>query len=294
MILRHLFIALLIVCGFLAHPQTARAAQSYDNCAGFIDALPATITTQGTWCLRHDLSTNIATGNAVTIAENDVTIDCNDFKLGGLAAGNTSQAKGIYAGNLQNATIRQCNIRGFYVGIDLSGAGHLVEGNRLDGNLAAGIRVSGNKNGVRDNAIYETGGFANGTQSKGIETDSGYAMTDIAGNIVDGVFTDADTVAIYGIDTHGASRIVGNRINGLRLKTGGESFGITAGAPYRDGSLVEGNRIMSTSNDGEFGIYGVTDYSHILRPNVACRNNTVAGFGTDMSDCSDDGGNGQH
>jgi hypothetical protein len=33
--------------------STADAAQSYDNCTGFIDALPAVITTQGTWRQRQ-------------------------------------------------------------------------------------------------------------------------------------------------------------------------------------------------------------------------------------------------
>ncbi|HEY0661599.1 MAG TPA: hypothetical protein VGD21_09825, partial [Lysobacter sp.] len=61
-------------------PAPAQAAQSYDNCTGFIDSLPATITTQGTWCLRKDLSTAMSSGNAITIATNNVTIDCNDFK----------------------------------------------------------------------------------------------------------------------------------------------------------------------------------------------------------------------
>src|SRR5690606_24652633 len=89
------FLAALLLLGGLAATQPARAAQSYDACTGFIDSVPATISTQGVWCLRKDLSTNITSGNAITIATNNVTIDCNDFKLGGLAAGNGSNAFGI-------------------------------------------------------------------------------------------------------------------------------------------------------------------------------------------------------
>src|SRR5690606_14995164 len=77
--------AVLILAG-LASVLPARAADDYDACAGFIDSVPATITSQGVWCLRKDLSTAIASGSAITIATNNVTIDCNGFKLGGLAA----------------------------------------------------------------------------------------------------------------------------------------------------------------------------------------------------------------
>ncbi len=153
---------LLVLMGVVfAHPVSA--AQSYDGCAGFIDSLPAVITTQGVWCLRHDLTTNISSGNAITIGTNNVTVDCNDFKLGGLAAGSASVAKGIYANARQNAAVRHCGIRGFYMGIDLeSGAGHLVEDNRLDNNLYIGIDVSADNSTVRRNRVYDTGGFTGG------------------------------------------------------------------------------------------------------------------------------------
>src|SRR5690606_27324125 len=96
--------------------------------------------------------------NAITIDANNVTIDCNSFKIGGLAAGNGSKANGIYTGDRQNATVRNCNIRGFYHGIDLRGAGHLVEDNRLDNNLSTGIFTDGDNNAVIRNRVYDTGG----------------------------------------------------------------------------------------------------------------------------------------
>src|SRR5690606_27849039 len=158
--------------------QPAEAAQSYDNCTGFIDSLPATITRQGTWCLRKDLSTSITSGAAITITANNATIDCNDYKIGGLGAGSASQASGISAVDRQNATIRHCNVRGFYSGIDLlGGAGHLVEDNRLDNNLRYGIHVIGDNGRVRRNAVYDTGGAA------GVSTVTGiYAYADIVDN----------------------------------------------------------------------------------------------------------------
>src|SRR4029079_7326065 len=107
----------------------ALAAQSYDNCTGYITVLPAIISTQGTWCLKQDLATAITSGAAITINTNNVTIDCNNFKLGGLAAGLGTNAYGVFANNRFNATVRHCNVRGFYVGVFLAGAsggGHAV------------------------------------------------------------------------------------------------------------------------------------------------------------------------
>src|SRR5690606_19099973 len=125
-------------------PFPGSAAEGYDNCTGYIDSLPATIATQGTWCLRKNLDTAIAVGKAINIAAYNVTIDCNDFKVGGLAAGGESRAYGIYSHNGQNITIRNCNVRGFGIGIFIDGgSGQLVEDNLLDGNLLAGITVDG-------------------------------------------------------------------------------------------------------------------------------------------------------
>ena len=146
-IFRHLFAAALVLGSLCLLPGNARAAQSYDNCAGFIDSLPATISTQGVWCLRKDLATSMTSGNAINITTNNVTIDCNDFKIGGLGAGNASTTSGIYANNRQNVTVRHCNVRGFHYGIIFNGgAGHLVEDNRLDNSLYRGIYVSGDNN----------------------------------------------------------------------------------------------------------------------------------------------------
>jgi hypothetical protein len=134
---------LVLAFGLLSLSSPSPAAESYDNCTGFIDTLPATINTQGTWCLRKDISTAMASGMAITIAVHNVTIDCNDFKLGGLAAGTATEAVGIYADERNNITVRNCNVRGFMYGLGFIGAfasnggtsgGHVVEDSRFDGN----------------------------------------------------------------------------------------------------------------------------------------------------------------
>jgi parallel beta-helix repeat protein len=280
--IRVLGIALIFLGGLLAVPSQARAAETFHTCAGFIDSLPATISTQGVWCLRHDLSTNIASGAAVTIATNNVTIDCNDFKLGGLAAGDASQAQGIRADGRQNATVRHCNVRGFFYGIDLrgGGAGHLVEDNRLDNNLFIGIYVDGDNNLVQRNRVFETGGAPNNGFSYGIE-----AAANIFDNTVAGVVATATNRNSTGIYATGAGTEVGrNRVRGLEYAGSGEAVGIEVTVPWVN---VDGNRVW-VGGDG----YGIRSIGASL---TICGNNTVVTFppyiATLISGCHDSGGN---
>jgi hypothetical protein len=279
--------ALLSASLFATHP--ARAAESYDNCVGTVSSLPATISTQGVWCLKKDLSTNIASGDAITIATNNVTIDCNDFKLGGLAAGTASQAIGIDAVNRQNASIRHCGIRGFYIGIDLhgGGGGHMVEDNRLDNNLHTGIYVDGDTSVVRRNRIYDTGGSTGSDTSIGID-----ARAVIADNIVSGLFADQSDGVLQGIVSSGSgTRVSGNAVSGFNMTAtqGGdvaEAVGINA---HNLPMTVVGNILFGpasgASNDG---ILGDAYYYNF------CAHNIVYGFSTAMVSCTDEGGNGLH
>lgn len=211
---RRLLAAFVLLAGVAGALVTGNArAEAYHTCAGFIDSVPATISSQGVWCLRKDLGTNITSGEAITIAANNVTIDCNDFKVGGLAAGDATRTYGIYANNRQNATVRNCNVRGFFMGILLNGVGHLVEDNRLDNNLFVGISVSGrdNNNLVQRNRIFDTGGSGNST---GI-----YTNGDVIDNTVAGMFsTDAGVEAIYLFGPGSVAR--NNRVRGLEVSEG--------------------------------------------------------------------------
>ena len=110
---------------------TARAAESYDSCTAFITALPAVIGTQGTWCMNKDLATAMTSGVAISVQANNVTIDCNGFKLGGLAAGPLSTTRGIESEGRANITVRDCNVRGFAVGIYCDGAYSGMVGNAV-------------------------------------------------------------------------------------------------------------------------------------------------------------------
>lgn len=287
--------ALLLLAGVAGAfiPGTARA-ETYHTCAGFIDSVPATITTQGVWCLRKDLSTSITSGNAITIATNNVTVDCNDFKLGGLAAGDGSEAIGIYTYDRQNLTVRNCNVRGFFHGIAVGGpftssggSGHLVEDNRLDNNLAAGIFLRNASNSlVRRNQVYDTGGSLTADQIYGI-----YATeADVIDNTVAGVFAiDTGTTAaktVYGILVPGRGFVIrNNRVRELELPPAlsGDVVGIRAD----NWSSVDGNLVTSVGDHRGTAIRGRGPEGHL----TICSNNVVAGFGQRFDTCKDNGGN---
>jgi len=72
-ILRVVFISIAMLATFAGASSPAAAAESYDACVGFIDSVPAVITTQGIWCLRQDLDTSASSGHMIDIQANNVT-----------------------------------------------------------------------------------------------------------------------------------------------------------------------------------------------------------------------------
>ena len=272
----------------LAAPAS-QAAESFDNCKGYITSLPAVISTQGTWCMDKDLATNVGSGTALSITTNNVILDCNDYKLGGLSAGTGSIATGVGAVDRSNITVRNCNIRGFLVGLALDGivgGGHVVEGNRFDGNTFVGLRVEGSGSMVRCNLVNDTGGStANGvlnayglwitgdvdvidntitgvskSTSSGIV--NGIAAVDadgatIAGNRLHGLLGGAGT-AIAGIQDYSATRVI-YRNNHLAHLTGATATGLLCGSA---GSVALGNAINSFTT----GLSGCTNGGNTLTP----------------------------
>ena len=155
------FIALLVsvLLALTLGPTLARAETV--NCTA-ITTLPLIISTQGIYCFTGHLSTSLTTGAAIDIQTNNVIIDLNGFKLGGLAAGFGTQAIGFQAANRQNVTIKNGTIRGYLKGISLTDSGgsqgHVVEDVRADQNTFVGIEVNGAGNIVRNNQVVTTGG----------------------------------------------------------------------------------------------------------------------------------------
>ncbi|MHC4687903.1 MAG: NosD domain-containing protein [Planctomycetota bacterium] len=177
--------------------------------------------TQGIFCFTGNLATNMASGNAITINVNNVTIDLNGYKLGNLAAGVGTEARGIFADQKRNITIRNGTIRGFIRGIDLNGSdatssGHLIEDVRADGNTRMGIRVVGTGNVIRNNQVVSTGGST--------------------------VSSSAFGIAVFGT----GARVINNDVTDTAASSG-NTHGIFTNPG--DNSIIEGNRVSDTSAD---------------------------------------------
>jgi hypothetical protein len=231
---------------------------------------------------------SLTSGSAISIATNNVTIDCNGFKVGNLGAGPGTQSIGIHAVNRFNATVRRCNVRGFIRGIYLIGTsptgsgGHLVEDNRLDNVTRTALRVDGDGSIVRRNLVRDTGGSTTTPGSAwAINTVGG---VDVIDNTVAGVLPSADGAG-------NASAF------GLRIET-------------NNGGSVAGNRVRGTVRLGSGGAYGIlmsgSDYisardNHVVGPGTAAltcasatsgaQDNTLYGFSSGLAACTDDGGN---
>src|SRR2546430_837169 len=145
----------------LALTLGAVPAQAETTACTPVTAVPTVITAQGIYCFTQHLNTDITTGNAIEIQTNNVILDLNGFKLGGLAAGPSTLATGIHATDRQNITIKNGTVRGFLNGIFLQGSasgGHVVEDIRADQNTQVGMQVVGDGSLIRNNQVVATGG----------------------------------------------------------------------------------------------------------------------------------------
>jgi hypothetical protein len=267
--------AILVLVGNLAAIPVK--AETFHTCGTIIASVPTVITTQGVYCLTHDVNTAITTGSAITINTNNVTLDCNGFKIGGLLAGTSSVTTGVFADTRQNITVRNCGIRGFYEGIDLfSGAGHLVEDNRLDNNLFVGINAQGDNIRVQRNRVYDTGGYPANTNSIGIATSG-----DVIDNTVAGAFATATNSSANGIEMFGeGTEARGNQIRGLVASGAGSVAGINV---FVTSVTIRGNTIALSALATGDGVDGSTKN--------LCTGNMISNFTVPMFSCQDGGGN---
>jgi len=266
----------------MAIPRVGHAAESYDNCTGFITSAPASITTQGTWCLKNDITASFLSGEAIFVAANNVTIDCNGFKIvANPGFENFSNGDGIYADNRLNITVRHCDIRGFKNGILLAGAsggGHVIEDNRLESNNTTGIAVVGDGSVVRRNWVFNTGGSPINPNFIGIQTS--YSV-DILGNTISSVTaTSGNGGTSYGIISvsNSGGSIGDNRIRGVTGDGAGSAYGIFSD----DRVSLRNNEITGNASVSSFGI-------SCSSANGRTKGNVINGFATAIETCSDDG-----
>jgi hypothetical protein len=275
---------LLAVLALGLAPGAARAAESYDTCSSVVTTLPATLATQGTWCLDKNFAPSMMSGNAISITANHVTLDCNNFVIDNTQAGGGTNAIGIAATDMANITLRHCDVRGFRMGARLLGTsgGHVVEDNRFQQNTYVAVNVQGNGSIVRRNLVLDTGASTITDFATGIYTN--YTV-DVIDNTVAGVVARAGSNGnAYGINTEAntSGTIALNRIRGLVRQGTGSAWGV-----YNNNSgriNLTDNDLASVSSTNAFGL-------RCANSQGSSTGNVINGFVTGHVNCSPDGNN---
>jgi hypothetical protein len=223
-------------------------ADDATTCSAYISTVPYTIASPGTYCFNTNLTTSLASGNAIDIDANNVILDMKGFKLRNTADESTTLAKGIYS-TRRGLTIRNCRIQGFAYGLVFNGDGeYVVEGNRFESNRFAAINIPLTHGRgsviVRDNVVSDVGVPAQG-QAFGIWVSEGATL--VKDNVVHNVKGTAIAVGI-------ATCISGDSNE--------------PGVP----ALIEGNQISGLSAPTTVGVEDQCGIAY-------CRGNTVLGIG---------------
>ncbi len=242
--MRKLFLTMAVAAALL----TTSARAETINCIE-ITAIPAIITVQGVHCLKSDKVSFVPNGNQIEIQTNNVSIDLNGFKLGGLGAGAATNTIGIFAQDHKNITIRNGTIRGFRIGVLLdqdagSSSGHLLENLLLERNKRIGAQVEGSGNVIRNNRVKNTGPGDLSSSAIGIDVQNA-SNTVIANNVVSGTSED---FSASGITVFESTLIEVRNNTILDTKDATTKLGIEI-----DDStdvIVFGNRIINTSGTG--------------------------------------------
>ena len=275
--------ALCLVVLLSAWSATGQAASSFDGCSGTIAALPAVISTQGTWCFEGDRSTLLATGAAIKVNTNNVTIDCNGFKLTGTGAGEGTATIGIQAVGRVNVTVRDCHIRGFRVAVQGGGSAFRILGNRLESSTQRALSISGDHHTIRGNLITDTGGstLGDGAALGVVLSGSGDILDNTIGGVVarSGGGGGAWGIQVSDDDGPALANIVGNRIRDV-IPDGPVSVGIRN---VSSGPVTIADNVMFGTGAG----IGIS----CANAKGAVRGNSVMRFATGLSGCPSDGGN---
>jgi nitrous oxidase accessory protein NosD len=163
--MKNLFVLALLATGIQAPDVLAQSS----DCTP-IESVPSTISQSGKYCLVQDFVINSASVKAITLAANDITVDCQGHTIRNNATSATGSSEGIYAYGRSNLTVRNCRIQGgFTNGISLiqdNAKGNTSHYNTIENNFVGGpywhgIRAYGSALEVKNNRIYDVGGQSN-------------------------------------------------------------------------------------------------------------------------------------
>ncbi len=238
-----------------------------------ITSVPFTISASGSYYLTKNLT---ATGTAISISADDVTLDLSGFTLTGSGSGTYS---GIYMNGRKNVEIRNGAIRAFAYGINdasSSGKNHRIIGIRVNSCLWRGIYIVGSSCLVRDCIVSDTantdtaGSFygiyissgaitdcqVTGTGNSAIATSTIYGLVGGGGNISrnrvygNGMYAAA---TVYAMDGGFTSNITDNTVTG----NGGSATGNVYGINTNVGCTVSNNNVYYNGQSAAGNVYGL-------------------------------------
>ena len=286
-LLRGLLPALLALSAFAGGARPALATPGLEACTGVVtpDANGLIgIATPGTWCLDQDFAVSTLSSTNryfISITSDDVTLDCRGHRIE--FTGSYAEPRAVKANQKHHVAVRNCDIRGFWLGITLHSSGlatgdYLVEDNLFVGNERS-IEIGGNRSLVRRNRILDSVGAPVLVIS--------YGGNDVLDNLIDGVAT--GQFALWVVDTTGG-RIRGNTIRGLPPGTVDHPFeAINIGGSSPDS---EPRMYMQVSDNVLVGGPLTKGVECLTHPSAKVADNVITGFTVPVdATCLDAGDN---
>jgi hypothetical protein len=222
----------------------------------------------------------------VTVAANNVVIDCSGHMLDATGAGLANTATGVYANVRSGTQVRNCTFKGFKSAIWLigsTGKGNVVEDNVVDNSTYTGIIMNGENSVARRNQVLNTGGSTVYATPYGIYA---YNSVDLIDNTVAGVTARAGGGgSAYGIYTNnpGAGTVSGNRVRNVVKDGAGSAFGVFVFGAGRQS--IRDNDVLGNGAVGSTGLFCNTLSSHV-------QDNRIFGFAYAIAGgCTQDSGN---
>lgn len=282
-LLRGWLAAALVPLALLCAASPAAATPSLDACSRIVtpDAVTGAVVidTPGTWCLDRDHAPVLTSANKrfIQVNSDDVTLDCRGHRV--TFAGTYSEPWAISANGRQRIVVRNCIIRGFWLGIELDAAtldqgDFLVEDNLFIGG-GRSIAINGTRSMVRRNRILDSIHEVPMTVSNGV--------VDVVDNVIDGV---VDAPFVLWMNAFDGGEIRGNTIR--NIPAGG--FGQLTEALYISQSAI-GTHAAVWIHDNV--LVGTTETQGILCDSASTRfsGNLINGFTVASSTCTDAGEN---
>jgi len=215
-----------------------------------INSLPYTVNTAGVYVVNQSLHYTSGSGSAITVTASNVTINLNGYGITNTSDQTKTQARGISGNNVENLTVENGEIFGFFDGIVLTGptsgvnfnAGHVLQGLRLAYCTSVGIVLANASNCLIQNCQLSSIGTTGG----GIQVSGG----------------------AFGIEI--ASLIGGNRVYRNQVLNA-TSVGFFGGAIGSQGGYWEQNLATNCANGFFF-----SDAAEAYRDNMSCGSTSAA------------------